>query len=91
MKEYKTKYRFEVGARSVADYLAAWRGGADRVELYASPLDGALTPSAGLVRETVKARTADGAAISLSVNVYFMGGSFRQNGFQTVSSQSAAG
>lgn len=69
MKEYKTKYRFEVGARSVADYLAAWRGGADRVELYASPLDGALTPSAGLVRETVKARTADGADTDIFVMI----------------------
>lgn len=44
------KYRFEVGARSVDDALAAERGGADRVELYASPLEGALTPSAGLIK-----------------------------------------
>lgn len=69
MDRYKTKYRFEVGARSVADYLAAWRGGADRVELYTSPLDGALTPSAGLVRETVKARRLHGAATDIFVMI----------------------
>ena len=42
------KYQLEVGARTVEDALAAWRGGADRVELYVSPTEGALTPSARL-------------------------------------------
>ena len=43
------KRHLEVGARRVEDALAAERGGAERVELYASPLEGALTPSAGLI------------------------------------------
>ena len=43
-------YQLEVGARTVDDVLAAERGGADRVELYSSPLEGALTPSAGLIQ-----------------------------------------
>jgi len=49
------KYSLEVGARTVADALAAERGGADRVELYSSPLEGALTPSAGLIRGAAEA------------------------------------
>jgi len=51
------KCRMEVGARTVEDALAAERGGADRVELYSSPLEGALTPSAGLVRSAAAAVT----------------------------------
>jgi len=39
----------------VDDALAAERGGADRVELYTSPLEGALTPSAGLVAGALQA------------------------------------
>jgi len=49
------KYQLEVGARTVDDVLAAERGGADRVELYSSPLEGALTPSAGLIQSAVEA------------------------------------
>ncbi|MCK5801826.1 MAG: copper homeostasis protein CutC [Lentisphaeria bacterium] len=49
------RYKLEVGARTVDDALAAERGGADRVELYASPLEGALTPSVGLVSATAQA------------------------------------
>lgn len=48
-------YNLEVGARTVDDALAAERGGADRVELYSSPLEGALTPGAGLVKAAAKA------------------------------------
>jgi copper homeostasis protein len=44
------KYKLEVGARTVDDVLSAERGGADRVELYSSPMEGALTPSAGLIK-----------------------------------------
>ena len=44
------KYMLEVGARTIDDVLAAERGGANRVELYSSPLEGALTPSAGLIK-----------------------------------------
>ena len=44
------KYILEVGARTVDDVLAAERGGADQVELYVSPKEGALTPSAGLIK-----------------------------------------
>ncbi len=49
------KYQLEVGARTIDDVLAAERGGADRVELYSSPLEGALTPSAGLIKTASKA------------------------------------
>jgi copper homeostasis protein len=49
------KYKLEVGARTVDDVLAAERGGADRVELYSSPMEGALTPSAGLIKAAVEA------------------------------------
>ena len=51
------KRHLEVGARTVEDVLAAERGGADRVELYSSPLEGALTPSAGLIRGAAEAVT----------------------------------
>ncbi|MBN2643420.1 MAG: copper homeostasis protein CutC [Victivallales bacterium] len=44
------KYKLEVGARTVDDVLTAEAGGADRVELYSSPLEGALTPSAGFIK-----------------------------------------
>jgi copper homeostasis protein len=51
------RYTLEVGARTVDDVLTAERGGADRVELYSSPLEGALTPSAGFIEEAVAAVT----------------------------------
>ena len=51
------KYQLEVGVRTVEDALAAERGGADRVELYSSPLEGALTPSAGLIKNAAEALT----------------------------------
>ncbi|MHC4873776.1 MAG: copper homeostasis protein CutC, partial [Planctomycetota bacterium] len=51
------KYNLEVGARTVDDALAAERGGADRVELYCSPLEGALTPAAGLIKAAAEAIT----------------------------------
>ena len=50
------RYELEVGARSVEDALSAFYGGADRVELYVSPTEGALTPSAGLVRRMMKVK-----------------------------------
>jgi copper homeostasis protein len=58
-------YQLEVGARSVEDAIAAWRGGADRVELYVSPTEGALTPSAGLVKAVLAARKKLGFAMGL--------------------------
>jgi len=51
------KYMLEVGARTVDDVLAAERGGANRVELYSSPLEGALTPSAGLIKSAASVVT----------------------------------
>jgi copper homeostasis protein len=51
----KKRCRLEVGARTLDDVLAAERGGADRVELYSSPLEGALTPGAGLIRTAAAA------------------------------------
>ncbi len=62
-----TKYHLEVGARTVEDALSAWRGGADRVELYVSPTEGALTPSAGLVYSAVAAKKAAGSKLGLFV------------------------
>ena len=58
-------YQLEVGARSIEDVFAAHRGGADRVELYVSPNEGALTPSAGLVKACVEARKK--AAINIGL------------------------
>ena len=49
------KYLLEVGARTLDDVLTAERAGADRVELYASPLEGALTPSAGFIKSAANA------------------------------------
>lgn len=51
------KYMLEVGARTLDDVLAAECGGANRVELYSSPLEGALTPSAGLIKTAAEAVT----------------------------------
>jgi len=59
------KYQLEVGARTVEDALSAWRGGADRVELYVSPTEGALTPSMGLVQAAVAAKKAAGSNLGL--------------------------
>ena len=59
------KYPLEVGARTVEDAMSAWRGGADRVELYVSPTEGALTPSAGLVYSAVAAKKAAGSNLGL--------------------------
>ncbi|MFA6931337.1 MAG: copper homeostasis protein CutC [Lentisphaeria bacterium] len=59
------RYQLEVGARTLEDALAAWRGGANRVELYVSPTEGALTPSAGLVRAVVEARRQQNFTLGL--------------------------
>lgn len=59
------KYELEVGARSVTDALSAWNGGADRVELYVSPTEGALTPSAGLVRRMMKVKKETGIGLGI--------------------------
>lgn len=59
------RYQLEVGARTLDDALAAWRGGANRVELYVSPTEGALTPSAGLVRAVVEARRQQNFTLGL--------------------------
>lgn len=59
------RYELEVGARNVEDALSAWYGGADRVELYVSPTEGALTPSAGLVRNMIKVKKAAGIGLGI--------------------------
>ena len=59
------KYELEVGARTVTDALSAWYGGADRVELYVSPTEGALTPSAGFVRRMMKVKKAAGIGLGI--------------------------
>lgn len=62
------KYHLEVGARTVDDVVAAWQGGAQRVELYVSPNEGALTPSAGLVKAAVAAK----ARLGMDLGLYAM-------------------
>lgn len=62
-------YELEVGARTVDDAVAAWRGGARRVELYASPTEGALSPSAGLVRAVVDEKEKRGMDLDLFVMI----------------------
>ena len=70
------KYQLEVGARTVEDALSAWRGGADRVELYVSPTEGALTPSAGLVYSAVAAKKAAGSNLGLYIMLRPRSGDF---------------
>lgn len=76
------KYMLEVGARTVDDVIAAERGGADRVELYSSPLEGALTPSAGLIK-AAKSVVTD---LKLFVMIRPRAGDFlyREREFQTM-------
>lgn len=49
--------RIEVCVEGIDGLLAAQKGGADRVELCASLLEGGLTPSIGVVREALKLST----------------------------------
>jgi copper homeostasis protein len=52
----------EVIATTVADAMAAARGGADRLELITAMGEGGLTPSIGMIEAVV-------AAVSIPVNV----------------------
>ena len=70
------KYQLEVGARTVDDAMSAWRGGADRVELYVSPTEGALTPSMGLVQAAVQAKKETGIGLGLYVMLRPRSGDF---------------
>lgn len=58
-------YCLEVGARTPEDVGAAGRGGADRVELYASPLEGALTPSVGFVATAAELKRQEELTLEL--------------------------
>lgn len=80
------KYQLEVGARTVEDALSAWRGGADRVELYVSPTEGALTPSAGLVSCAAQAKKAMNIGLGLYVMLRPRSGDALYNNaeFQTI-------
>ena len=70
------KFQLEVGARTVEDALSAWRGGADRVELYVSPMEGALTPSMGLVQAAVQAKKETNIGLGLYVMLRPRSGDF---------------
>ena len=70
------KYQLEVGARTVEDALSAWRGGADRVELYVSPMEGALTTSMWLVQAAVAAKKAANSNLGLFVMLRPRSGDF---------------
>ena len=70
------KYQLEVGARTVDDALSAWAGGADRVELYVSPTEGALTPSMGLVQAAVRAKKETNIGLGLFVMLRPRSGDF---------------
>ena len=70
------KYKLEVGARTVEDTIAAWKGGADRVELYVSPAEGALTPSLGLVQAAIATRKKLGSTLGLFVMIRPRAGDF---------------
>ena len=70
------KFQLEVGARTVEDAMSAWRGGADRVELYVSPTEGALTPSMGLVQAAVAAKKAANSNLGLFVMLRPRSGDF---------------
>lgn len=70
------KYELEVGARSVADALSAWRGGADRVELYVSPTEGALTPSYGLVKQMAEVKKSTGIGLGIFAMIRPRAGDF---------------
>ena len=80
------KYQLEVGARTVEDALSAWRGGADRVELYVSPTEGALTPSAGLVSCAAQAKKGMNIGLGLYVMLRPRSGDALYNNaeFQTI-------
>ncbi|MBE6368320.1 MAG: hypothetical protein E7052_10515 [Lentisphaerae bacterium] len=70
------KFQLEVGARTVDDALSAWNGGADRVELYVSPMEGALTPSTGLVQAAVQAKKETNIDLGLFVMLRPRSGDF---------------
>ena len=64
----------ETAALSLADALAAEQGGADRIELCVSRVEGAITPSAGLITTVCRAVSKD-----VHVMVRPRGGNFVYN------------
>jgi copper homeostasis protein len=53
----KHPFKIEICVEGIDGLVAAQEGGADRVELCASLLEGGLTPSLGVVREALRVAT----------------------------------
>lgn len=67
----RTDFKIEICANSPESCIAAWRGGADRVELCAGIPEGGTTPSLGMIRAAREL-----ADIALNVIIRPRGGDF---------------
>ena len=77
---------FEVCCGSAADAIAAWKGGADRVELNSDLFHGGLTPTLGSLL-TVK-KHAPGLPVMCMVRPREGGFCYTETEFETMSSSS---